>query len=103
MTTTLVGMFYIKHGVDYYHTGEVLAAIGQDSYLMQPDIMHDGIPVQMPMYVIGMLDVTDITEMGTPQYEFFQLRADLEAYVKWMDSPSSPAKVFSLVPKAKEE
>lgn len=102
MTTTLVGMFYIRHAIDFYHTGEVIGIIGTD-LLMQPDTMNPDLPQAMPMFVTSMLDITDVTDALTPQYEFFRTRVQLDAYIKWMDSPSSPAKVFSLVPKAKEE
>lgn len=102
MTTTLVGMFYMRDYGDTYSTGEVVAQLHTDAYLLKPDNWND-MPVAPPMEVMSIGDMAHAKIEGINVMQFFQTRDLMESYITYIDSPSSPAKVFSLVPKAKEE
>lgn len=101
MTYSLVGMFYLRDCVDAYSTGEIVAQVQEFIYLLQPDNMK-GTPVQMPLELMALGDMTEISQNGIPAMSLFHTRAELDAYVEWMDAPAEP-RVMSIVPKAKEE
>jgi hypothetical protein len=93
--TTIVGMFFLRDGGEYYVTGEILAEVKDGFYLMKPDNMN-GIPVSSPLEVVQIEDMTLMNDYGIPAISLFSTREALDAWIAWIDTPSKP-RVLNLV------
>lgn len=95
--TSLAGMFFLRDNGDTYLTGEIIAQVHQDAYLLKPDNMTN-LPVDPPCELMSVGAMTAMNELGIPVVSLFQTRDELTAWIDWLEKPSEP-RVINLVKK----
>lgn len=79
-----------------YRTGSVIALVSEGIYLIACDNMQDN-DVRLPLE-LACIDEMLFVQGGVRRFNFFETRADLDAWLKWLDTPSEARpKVVSLV------
>jgi hypothetical protein len=83
---SLVGKFVFHCGAGYSHWGEVVDQIGTDIFLIRFDRQDKSIPPAGVMAFDVCDFVTELDHEGNPEaeWEFFDTRAELDKYVKWL-------------------
>lgn len=85
----LIGKFFLVNDEAHeaYRTGEVIAQVTSDHYLMQYDNMSGG-DVQFGSEVVDVDEMTaTCTHCSSKNWTFYDSREKLEAYLKWIDAP----------------
>jgi hypothetical protein len=98
-TAPLVGMSLFFDNGESYRTGKVTDLVAENVYLLAFDNMsNDSVPPHLEL--AGIEEMTSVTPDGSKQFSFFKTRADLDAWMEWLNSPpDSKTKVVSLVKK----
>jgi hypothetical protein len=88
---TIVGSFVYVCDGEHYHTGEILAEISHEHYLVRFDNPTDA-RVPMPMELVSTTEMAaphGVHGVGRP-WSFFATRDDLDRWITWLDTPSEP-------------
>jgi hypothetical protein len=100
---SLVGKFAFYDEGETYQTGEIVAAASPDAYLIKFDSYGHG-DAPLPMEVVSVEEMAAMVNHGPncnchqKAWRFFETRAEMEAWVKWLDTPPpEPKKVVRLV------
>jgi hypothetical protein len=92
----LTGKFVLRSGAEHYRTGQVVDT-DDGGVLIKFDPMN-GMP-PLPMEVVCIEEIATAVEDGLKVWGFFDSRAELDAFVAWLNSPDRPASLVRLVPK----
>lgn len=99
-TPTLVGMFYLRDGGEYFVTGEILMEVKDGVYMVSTDNFGPT-DVTRPLELMAVDDMLGYTEDGLPVISLFKSRSDMDEWVEWLNSPEKP-NVIHLVKPTKE-
>lgn len=94
-TPTLVGMFYLRDGGEYFVTGEILSEVKDGVYMVSTDSFGPT-EVTRPLELMAVEDMLGYSPDGMPIISLFKSRADLDEWVEWLNSPEKP-NVINLV------
>lgn len=92
----LVGKFFMHFGKEFCQTGQVVEQVTPDTLLVRTD--HCCHAVAAVMLVIKFSDmITKYDDEGIPEkeWQFFDTRDDLQAFVDWLDKPDEPKVAIS--------
>jgi hypothetical protein len=96
---SLVGMCFMRDDAEYYRIGKVVDVISEDVCLLFFENMKDG-QGQPPLELVCIEEMVSINNDGNRRFTFYKTRADLDAWLDWLNSPSdSKTKVVSLIKK----
>jgi hypothetical protein len=86
---SLVGKFAFRYAGESYQSGEVMASVAPDVYLIKLDYHGDcrGDGISMPMQVVCVQEMVAADPMKT---RFFDTRAELDAWLKFVDDLTLP-------------
>lgn len=84
--TSLTGMFFTDSDGERYTTGEILAQVTEDTYLVR----YDGKDVKSPQELVCVDEMLGSDETGFRLWHFFSDRAELKAWIDWLDAPPEP-------------
>ena len=85
----LVGKFFLHFGKEYLHTGEVVAQVDPATVLMRFD-KYEHVPPATGAVMIAVSSlISTMNAEGSveSEWEFFDSRADLDAWMEWLDTP----------------
>jgi hypothetical protein len=89
-------------GREYCQTGEVVEQPHPDVVLIKFDRQDPEIPPTILAFAVSEL-LTFINDKGFPEaeWEFFNTRAELDAYQEWLfeESPETKPKIVKIVPR----
>ena len=86
---SLVGKFFLHFGKEYLHTGEVVAQVDPATVLLRFDKCEHVPPATgaVMIAVSSMISTLDGDGAVQSEWEFFDTRADLDAWMEWLDAP----------------
>jgi hypothetical protein len=84
---SLVGKFFSHFGKEYHQTGQIVEQIDDEMLLVRFD-KCEHIPSGMVVIPASSM-VTKMDKEGAPEveWEFFGTRAELDAWIAWLDAP----------------
>ena len=85
----LVGSFVLVEDSEHYHTGEILAEISREHYLVRFDNVVDA-SVPMPMELVSATEMAAGAHGVGRRWSFFATRDDLDRWIAWLETPSEP-------------
>ena len=93
---SLVGKFVHVNNGEYYKTGEIMEAVTEELFLVKFDPVN--IPAEIPdMGLFHASQMVD-THEGIRDWSFYNTRQELDAWLKWLDTPTK-SQVVKLVKK----
>ena len=99
---TLTGMFFHRDGGEYYTTGEIIRQVHPDAYLARLDCSITEMPVNPLVLFTVTYDMAETDDDCSPQFRFFETRADLQTWLNWANAPvENKEAVVKLVKKEK--
>jgi hypothetical protein len=86
---SLVGKFFLHFGSEYLHTGEVVAQVDPATVLMKFDKCEHVPPATGAVMIAVSSLISTVKADGSleSEWEFFDARADLDAWMEWLDTP----------------
>jgi hypothetical protein len=85
---SLIGKFFCHMGAEYMHTGKVVAQVDPASVLIEID-RCEHVPKTLTIVALDEMTST-MSRDGSidTNWEFFASKADLEAWLTWLETPS---------------
>ena len=94
----LAGMFFTRDDDDRFCTGEIVAEVAPEAYMIKVDT-DAAVPANLaPMELVHIADMLLTDSQGWRRWVFFKSRAELDAWIAWLEAPSTP-RVVNLVKK----
>lgn len=86
---SLVGKFLFYIDDEYHQLGEVVEQLTPDIVLIRWDKVKDPAAYQgRGMVAIAVSSFTEVDSGGVPKWEFYDTRAELDAFHDWLCKPS---------------
>lgn len=90
----MIGLFFYRDIGDYYQTGEIIRQVHENAYLTRLDDVSDECSASRSTLFLFTVegDFSAINHDGNSIFRFFDTRADLQAWLTWLNTPTETPK-----------